>query len=500
MRVSFAPPPRSRSFDRYWAAARDRLAAVDTCTLASTRVLPTPTEHYLSGTYPPLKAMGPAEPDLLSRATEDLSIYVHIPFCRQRCTFCHFAKEIRATPDRVGRYLDALVREVAMIRDRIGPRRVSSVYVGGGTPSTLTAYELTRLFAALDNNFPWTTGTEVTFELHPQVVRDRGRLADRFAAMQAAGVNRIAFGIQSLDDRVLRTLNRGHTAAEALDLINILSDSPFQDVSVDLMYGLPYETHETWFSTLSAIVDRGIEKLNIFPLFLKVTDPISRLYERKPELFPDGANRFLTYLLTDEYLHDEGFRSGPVLYYSRRLHHSRQQELKFDHIDDVNLLGLGVSSFGYLGGTQYYNLCDLDAYLQWVEAGRLPLWRAATLNQDELARRTAMFAIRSSGIDRAEFLRRFGAPPEKMLPQLGRFAELGLLTIHGDTWVTTPIGAYCVDGMASHLASNAVLDQVLRTNAETADPCTSLLEQHDYSPIGRSGASVVRPKAFRAGP
>lgn len=492
------PTTARHGLDTYRAAAQAAASALDTADPDIQQLLPSPTEHYLSGTYPPLKAMEPADADDVFRdASARLSLYVHIPFCRQRCTFCHFAKEVRATPGRVSSYFEALTAEIKMVAGRLGPREVSSVYIGGGTPSVLSPAEVTRLFTVLSEVFPWDSGAEVTFELHPQVVRNRLTLSDQLKSLRAAGVNRIAFGVQSLDDRVLRTLNRGHTAGEALALADVLTGSDFGNVSADLMYGLPHETLDGWYDTLRSVVEHGISKLNIFPLFLKVTDPISRLYDRKPHVFPDRRDRLITHLVAEEYLRDQGFRRGPVFYYSRAGRHSVQQELKFDSIDDTNLLGLGASSFGYLGGTQYYNRCDVDEYMAEVGAGRLPLWRAATLSRDELARRTVMFALRSAGVRRATFRARFGALPEDMFPQMARFRRLGLLSRVNDTWITTDLGAYCVDGMAAQFASDDVQRRIAATDEAIADRRTSLLEQHHYSPLGHTGIAGAAQSAPR---
>jgi len=478
---------RSHSLDWYARAAGKRAAGIDIEALSDARLLPSPGEHYLTGTYPPLKAMGPADAvSVIDGATAELNLYIHLPFCRQRCTFCHFAKEISASDARIARYLDALAAEIATAARLFGPRQIRSAYLGGGTPSVLPPDDLNRLLAAVSESFPWTADTEVTFELHPQVVRDTPALDRQIRVLSGAGVNRITFGIQSLDDHVLRILNRGHTAAEAIDLIRVLQHGPFSNVSVDLMYGLPHETTESWFSTLCQIVGEGVQKMNIFPLFLKATDPVSWLYSRKPEVFPGRDQRLSTHLITDQYLRDSGFTPGPVLYYSRAGQHSAQQESKFNDIDSVNLLGLGVSAFGYLGGTQYYNQCDIDSYITAALSGRPPIWRAAHLDGDERSRREAMFALRSAGMNRAAFRGRFGDWPEIVLPQLARFARLGLIRLAGDTWVTTDIGAYCVDGMAAALASDAVRRRVDAANAAITEPRKSLLEQHDYSPLGRT--------------
>jgi oxygen-independent coproporphyrinogen-3 oxidase len=479
------------------ADAQARAGAMESGPLTGEHLLLAPAEAYLTGTYPPLKAMGHiSEAEAVQGATRELSLYIHVPFCQQRCTFCHFAKEIRAGQPRVTSYLDALMREFCLAREKIPALgRVASVYVGGGTPSLLEPRELANLFASLWHNFPSDDQTEVTFELHPQVVRDLPLLRKKFRVLADSGVNRIAFGAQTLDDRILSTLNRGHTGDDVLALIDFLHEASFENFSVDLIYGLPYETVDGWFSTLETLLRRGVSKLNIFPLFFKVTDPVSRLFERNARVFPGASRRLITHILTESYLFEHGFHRGPVLYYSREEHHSRQQESKFDAIEAVNLLGLGVSSFGYLGGTQYYNHCSIDDYIGAVNRGVLPVWRGVTLNDDEQARRAVMFGLRSAGVRRHAFRARFGVFPEDKFPQLLRFHDLGLLARPGDVWRVTDTGAYCVDGMASRLASDAVRGRIDMANRGLGDRRRSSVEQYDFSPLGRTGASVPRPRA-----
>ena len=453
--------------------------------------LPSPTETYLTGTYPPLKAMRPAvASDVFAMVSDELNVYVHIPFCRQRCTFCHFAKEIKPGQSRVDVYLHALVAEMRRVASTLGRRRARSVYFGGGTPSTLTPAEMRMLFAALHDTFVIDAATEFTFELHPQIVWDQDVARDKLTAMREAGVNRIAFGVQSLDDAVLKILNRGHAGQQVFDLLQLLHDEGMANVSVDLMYGLPDESLAGWSQTLTRLMDAGVSKFNIFPLFFKITDPVSRLYERHPERFPDAHQRLAAHAHAEALLHAKGFHRGPVLYYSRAEHHSRQQESKFDTIDDVNLLGLGVSAFGYLGSTQYYNHCDIDSYIAAVEGGQMPVWRAATLDGGELARRAVMFGLRSAGIDRQGFQARFGQFPEEQFPVLDELRERRLLELSGDVWATTAIGAYCVDTISSLFASPDVLARIEQTNADLPDRRHSPIEQYDFSPLGRDQLSI----------
>lgn len=491
------PTPGHADRDEHLRAAKARVAALDLEVLRAEGLLPLATRTYLTGTYPPLKAMEPMGPaEALEGAADQVNLYVHIPFCRQRCTFCHFAKEIKPHGDRVTTYLDALEHEVRLTAGRLGARRTAvSAYFGGGTPSQLTPAQMDRVFSVLHDNFDIPASSEVTFELHPQVTQEGPSLRAKLAAMAAGGVNRIAFGAQSLDDAALRTLNRGHGRQEVLDLLDVLAEERWLDVSVDLIYGLPGETMDKWFDTLTELVEHGVTKLNVFPLFFKVTDPVSWLYARKPHLFPGTAQRATTHFLTEEYLFSNGFERGPVLYYSKAGRHSRQQESKFAAPEEVDLLGLGVSSFGYVGGSQYYNHCDLDTYLGLLSRDELPTWRGLTLSADERARRTMMFGLRSDGVSRHAFAARFGRFPEDCFPDMRHLESLGVLELANDVWQSTDVGAYCVDGIAGRFASTDVLSRVSLANAALGNPRTSLLERHDYSPLGRDGASVPQERS-----
>lgn len=429
--------------------------------------------------------------EVFATVSAELNVYVHIPFCRQRCTFCHFAKEVKPGQSRVDAYLHALVGEMRLAATQLGGRRrARSVYFGGGTPSTLTPAEMRMLFAALHDTFVIDGTTEFTFELHPQIVWDADVARDKLAAMREAGVNRIAFGVQSLEDNVLRILNRGHDGQQVFDLLRLLGEEDMTNVSVDLMYGLPDESLASWSQTVTRLLDAGVSKFNIFPLFFKITDPISRLYERHPERFPDARQRLAAHAHAEALLRAKGFHRGPVLYYSRAEHHSRQQESKFDAIDDVNLLGLGVSAFGYLGSTQYYNQCDIDGYIAAVDAGKMPVWRGATLDAEELARRAVMFGLRSAGIDRQAFQSCFGQLPEDRFPILHKLSDRRLLECAGGVWRTTAIGAYCVDSISSLFASAEVLNRIELTNRDLTDRRHSAIEQFDFSPLGRDQFSI----------
>jgi oxygen-independent coproporphyrinogen-3 oxidase len=369
-----------------------------------------PEEYYLVGTYPPLKAMAPIDAtEVFADASGHYDVYVHIPFCEQYCTFCHFAKEINPEQPRVERYLESMFAEFEIVSSKLnGPLSCNTLYFGGGTPSFLRPSQLETLFANIKRNLVGLEQAEVTFELHPQVIAAED-VVDRLAILEDHGVNRWVFGVQSMDDRVLAKLNRGHRAAEVYELVDLLSVRGVSNLSLDLMYGLPFQTLENWYYTLSQLVDLGLSKFNIFPLMFKSSDPISILYDRQPHQFPSEEDRNRMFLVMEHFLFAHGYRRGPIYYYSRGETHSRQQESKFESIDRTNLLPFGVSGFGYVGHTQYYNTCSMDDYMHRAQKREAPVWLGHSLSENEQARRFMMFNLKSKGVDRQLFHRTFGA-------------------------------------------------------------------------------------------
>ncbi|WP_394821160.1 coproporphyrinogen-III oxidase family protein [Pendulispora albinea] len=453
-----------------------------------------PLDYYVLGSvYPPLKAMQPIAPDeMYAGASDDLSLYVHIPFCDQYCSFCHFAKVINPSEDRVERYLRAMYLELEMLSQRLGgARRVRTIYFGGGTASYLTAAQVRELFARIHRHFDVAPDAEITYELHPNLVR-RPDCDERLESMLANGVNRWVFGVQSMDNRELAKLNRGHTDQDVLDLLAALRERGQENVSLDLIFGIPYQTLESWHQTLTKLVAAGTPKFNIFPLMFKSGDPITYHYLKEPEIFPDASDRILMHFICDHVLLDEaGYRYGPVFYYSKKNGIASQQQAgKFENIDNLNLLGIGVSAFGYLGGTHYYNVCEIEDYVRKCEARESPVWVGWALSEEDKIRRNAIMSIRASGISRPVMKERFGIDPfEYFADDIAILKELALVEEQGDALVLTRLGALHADGVGTRFVGKNVLELFEQKNAELllegSHARKDLMERYDYSPLRR---------------
>ena len=486
--------PARRAVSDAVAYARHHVAKMDHQQIEEAGLYVKPFDYYVLGSvYPPLKAHDPITPkEVFANASKDFSLYVHVPFCHQYCTFCHFAKQINPKSDRVERYLAALKGELKDISRRLdGEVNVRTTYFGGGTASYLDAKQIDGLFASLRSDCKYATDAEISFELHPGMIKYDG-WEDRLASMIDNGVNRWVFGVQSMDDKVLDKLNRGHTADDVFRLLDELYKRNVQNISIDLIFGLPYQTLANWYDTLQRLVDHGVPKFNIFPLMFKIGDPITRHFLEQPAIFPNGDERMLMHFMCDYVLLEQAkFKYGPVFYYSKLDgDHSKQQKGKFDDIDRLNLLGLGVSAFGYIGGTHYYNECRLTEYMETVERGDSPLWMGVTLSAEERLRREVMMSLRADGIDPAVIKERYGVDARVHFEkEIGTLLRLGLANESAEGVITlSKYGALHAEGIGMSFVSREVREKMDQRNSEINDgnPMQNLLERYDYSPISRA--------------
>ncbi len=197
-------------------------------------------------------------------------IYVHVPFCKSRCYYCDFFSSVR--PDLVQHYVDALCAEARDRRDELERARANTIYIGGGTPSQLTGDQLRLIFAALPEA---CEGAEVTVEVNPDDITP-----DFVSMLRHTPVNRISMGVQSLDDDVLRIVNRRHRAADAIRAVSLLRKAGYTNLSLDLMYGLPGQTMEKWRHDVDGILSLDIPHLSAYSLQWEDGTVLARMRDR----------------------------------------------------------------------------------------------------------------------------------------------------------------------------------------------------------------------------
>jgi oxygen-independent coproporphyrinogen-3 oxidase len=458
-----------------------------------------PSDYYVLGSvYPPLKThTAITAEEVLDSASGCFDLYVHIPFCEQHCTFCHFAKIIKPSDEAVSSYLDALEKELALLHARTnGNLNINTIYFGGGTASYMDPQQIAQVFDAIYKYTNMDKCAEITFELHPQVVR-YADASERIDTMRKYGVNRWVFGVQSLNNKELKTLARGHDEQEVYDLLDLLYSKDISNISIDLIFGLPHQTLESWYYTLTKLVEYKVPKFNIFPLMFKAGDAITKQYARNPELFPDEVERMKMHFMVDYVLVEQsGYRFGPVFYYSKldESTHSKQQLNKFEGIRNVNLLGIGASAFGYIGDTHYYNVCDIKKYVQTVNDGQLPFWRGVTLSKHERMHRDAIMTLRTEGLSVERFLADYQvAPIDVFGEQINYLTGLGLMTFADGHYALNEFGAAVADACACLFVSPEVISTMNERNIQIIENGFELSdeERFDYTPLARINDEVI---------
>jgi putative oxygen-independent coproporphyrinogen III oxidase len=321
--------------------------------------------------------------------TAPAGIYIHVPFCRGKCLYCDFASgtDLGSVPD----FLAALDREMRQYLDFA--LRFDTIYLGGGTPSLLTAGELARLFESLQQHFVFSPDTEITLEanpddLTPQVLKYYREL----------GINRLSLGVQSFNDRELAFLGRRHDALQALKAIKWAREAGFANLGVDLIYGLPGQTLDRWRRHLETTVGFWPEHLSCYQLTLEEETPLGRRRAKGEfQALPEEREREF-FLVTASFLEDRGYLHYEISNFARgEANRSRHNGKYWNH---TPYLGLGPAAHSYRGGRRWWNHRGLADYVRALSRGAAPVAGGETLTPEQWRLEALYLGMRTKdGVD-----------------------------------------------------------------------------------------------------
>jgi len=350
--------------------------------------------------------------------SRSLGAYLHIPFCTQRCGYCSF-NTAPDGPGAVERFLPALLGEMDTVARApwAGGVDVRSVFLGGGTPSLLPAEAMARILERLRERFGIAAGAEVTVECNPESVS-----RERLEGYRRAGVTRISLGVQSLDDRILPTLDRLHTAAQAREAFEAARAAGFGDVSLDLIYGLPGLDLPTWEATVKEALDWRPDHLSAYALTL---DEGSLWHAAGVTGVPPEETTTVQYRRLTELAAETGLEHYEVSNYARPGHRSRHNQIYWRAEE---YLGLGPGACGYLGDVRYGNVKPVERYGSMVARGLSPLGTHETLTpRQRLAERLILGLRLRDGVPMEWIGERVAAEPGRLPAVLEAWRERGLL-------------------------------------------------------------------------
>ena len=354
-----------------------------------------------------------------------------MPFCPYICPYCDFAKW--AWDDaRAARYLDALRAEIAAA-PVVAAR---TLFFGGGTPSMYGPDVLAALIAEVRTRYDLPADAEVTAEANPDPL-----LAARIPGLRAAGVNRLSIGVQSFDARELRVLGRRHTAADVARAVTAARDAGYDNVSIDLIFGVPGQTEQSWNASLDAAVALGVEHVSCYGLTIEDGTPYATWFARDPSAFADDTREAAMYAAAMARLGAAGFEHYEISNWAKPGFRSQHNQLYWAN---EAYLGLGVGAASYLDGIRSTHTRDLDAYCRTALAGESVPGESERLEGAAQAGEAIMLALRTAeGVDLARFRERYGIDVhERYRKVVGDLVAAGVLAADGASMRLTTRGRF----------------------------------------------------------
>lgn len=355
---------------------------------------------------------------------KELAIYIHIPFCVQKCRYCDFLSGSEHF-DKIENYIEMLIKEMNQYRDLVKDYNIRSVFLGGGTPSILSVVQIRRIVNALwdligDRMIP---NAEVTIESNPGTLT-----GEKLKTYLELGINRISMGLQSTHDEELKELGRIHTYKEFLEGYRLARDVGFQNINIDLMSGLPNQTLEKWETTLQRIIELKPEHISAYSLIIEEGTKFYETYgnEEGEKCLPGEELDRMMYQKTREILKEAGYERYEISNYAKSGYESRHNCAYWTGIDYLGL-GLGASSF--LNDKRYHNEENMTYYIQKLDENKLVRNLDEELFQKNKMEEFMILGLRMmQGVEKQKFKKQFGQNIEQVYaPVLTKLKELDML-------------------------------------------------------------------------
>ena len=379
---------------------------------------------------------------------DKLGIYIHIPFCRSKCDYCDFYS-LAGQEGRMDDYQKALITHMKETAPQTRGWQIDTVYFGGGTPSYYGEKRLRELLRLIAKRFDLAKDAEITVECNPDSVDLK-----MLQSLRRAGVNRLSLGVQSACDRELECLHRPHTFAQAVAAVSAARAAKFQNISLDLIYGLPGQTMEGWQDTVEQVLALKPEHLSCYGLKVESGTPLDYRVSRGEHL-PDDDQQADMYLWTVDRLAQEGYRQYEISNFARSGFQSRHN-LKYwmGH----PYIGFGPGAHSDFGGRRYSFLRDLEGYISGVLEGGAVIDSSDLIPSRERGSEYLMLRLRTTrGIEEWEYRREFFLNFDPIEQKLEDYERHGWAERHDRRWNLTPKG---------FLVSNQLIGDLLTIQEE----------------------------------
>lgn len=422
-----------------------------------------PLPRYTS--YPTAPVWGDLGEDLYRQKLRGqqgpVALYFHIPFCQTMCLFCGCSVVLNRRPENEERYVSYLLKELELVSQaQSGVKRVRQLHFGGGTPTKISEGELIRLFRAIESRYEFEKDAEIAIEIDPRTVyQDRG---EKLKLLKSMGFNRVSFGVQDTDPKVQEAIRRRQSYEVTLYTYNEARTLGFKGINIDLIYGLPFQTVESFQDTISKIIEMRPDRLALFS-YAKI--PWLKVHQKAipDETLPSTEEKFKIYIMARELLQSRGYKAIgmdhfalahdelALAYEKKRLQRNFQGYTVLD-VDD--LIGFGITAVGFVNQTYAQNVKELSRYYELLDQGQLASFRGQELSaEDKLRRYVIQRLMCDFSLDKFEFQKLYGHPFDSYFQQerqaLLPYFELQLIEEDERSLRARPLGELFIRNIAS---------------------------------------------------
>ena len=337
-------------------------------------------------------------------------LYIHIPFCKQKCKYCDFVS-FPCMEDTADKYVDALKREAEQYRGE----KIDTIFIGGGTPSILTPKQIEEVTKMCFDVFDAASDCEFTTEANPGTIDD-----DKIKAMLNGGINRISVGVQSFNDDELKKIGRIHDAKTAYNTICHLDKMGFQNINLDLMTALPSQTFDSLKNTLNTAVSLPLKHISAYSLIIEDGTPIEKEYSKGLLDIPNEDTDREMYMHTVDFLGKNGFKQYEISNFAKDGYECRHN---VKYWTGEEYIGLGTAAHSYIGNCRFYNTSDINEYIGGAEKEVIEL-----TENDKIAEFMITGLRMNRGVSETDFKSRFGKDINDVFAsEFDKFIKLGLM-------------------------------------------------------------------------
>ena len=365
-------------------------------------------------------------------------VYIHIPFCKSRCKYCDFYSTTML--DRRDEYVKALLGELELRKHYLPDKNIRTIYFGGGTPSLLSAVQISLILQKIQELFEVDIEAEITLETNP------GDLTkDYLQTIREVGINRLSIGIQSFDDHKLRLIGRRHTAQEAKAAVLMAQEAGFGNISIDLIYGLPGQTIDEWKAELMQALELNIQHISTYCLSYEQGTALTNMLESGEIQAVDDDTENLMYAILVNTLKESGFCHYEVSNFARAGYYSHHNSAYWNN---TPYMGIGAAAHSYDGCSRQWNTSDLNTYIRQVESHNLQPETEHLTDKDKYNELVMLSLRTDNGIDLSRLTEDDKA---YCLGQAEQFIERQQLELTGNRLTATMSGINILNLITEHL-------------------------------------------------